>query len=73
MRYQDLVVNPKATVESIYNRFGIPLTPEYQDLLEIETEKAKKFTSHHSYSLEEMGLDDQAIDQEFDKVIKKYI
>ena len=73
VRYQDLVANPKATVEAIYNRFGIPLTPEYQELLERETEKARKFTSHHSYSLEEIGLDDQAIDQEFGKFIKKYI
>lgn len=73
VRYQDLVANPKATIEAIYNRFGIPMTREYQKLLKIETEKAKKFTSHHNYSLEEMGLDDRSISQEFDKVIKEYI
>jgi len=69
VRYQDLVANPKTTVEAIYQRFGISITPEYQDILDIETEKAKKFTSHHQYSLQEMGLDVQIIDQEFEEVI----
>ena len=73
VRYQDLVANPKATVEAIYNRFCIPLTPEYQEILKIETEKAQKFSSHHNYSLEEMGLDDRTINQEFSRVKKEFI
>jgi len=73
VRYQDLVANPKATVEAIYNRFRIPLTPEYQEILKIETEKAQKFSSHHNYSLEEMGLDDRTINQEFSRVKKEFI
>jgi len=73
VRYQDLAVKPKVTVEAIYNRIGFPMTDEYQGILEIGTKKAQKFTSHHIYSLEEMGLDDQRIHQEFDEVIEKII
>jgi hypothetical protein len=71
VRYQDLVANPKGTVKAIYRRFDMSITPEYEKILDIETEKAKKFTSHHRYSLQEMGLDKQSIDQEFDEIIKE--
>jgi len=73
VRYKDLVANPKTTVEAIYKRFGIQMTHEYQKLLEIATRKAKRYTSHHDYSLAEMGLDDQSINQEFDKVIDECV
>ncbi len=65
IRYQDLVANPKATVKAIYQRFGIPMTPDFEKILDIETEKANKFTSHHSYSLEEVGLESSHSHQEY--------
>jgi hypothetical protein len=63
--YRDLVKDPKATIEQIYERFGIEMTEEYRQILVQESEKAKKFKSKHKYSLQEMGLNQQAIESEF--------
>jgi hypothetical protein len=56
VQYKDLVADPQGTVEQIYQQFGIELTPNYQQVLHQESEKAKRYKSSHEYSLEKMGL-----------------
>jgi hypothetical protein len=48
------------------------MTPEYQQILIEETEKAKQFTSNHDYSLKEMGLESQSLSDEFEPAMKEY-
>ncbi|MFW5714689.1 MAG: sulfotransferase family protein [Brevefilum sp.] len=72
VRYRDLVRDPKATIEHIYERFGIEMTDEYRQTLIEECEKAKKFKSKHKYSMQEMGLNQEAIEQEFDETMREY-
>lgn len=72
VRFRDLVKNPKEAVETIYEQFGMEITPEYRKILIEETEKAKQFTSSHKYSLQEMGLDSDTLTQEFDPAIEEY-
>lgn len=72
VRFKDLVKNPKEVIENIYQRFGIEMTPEYQQILIEETEKAKQFTSSHKYSLQEMGLDSNTLTEEFNPIIKDF-
>lgn len=72
LRFQDLVDNPKAAIENIYERFGIEMTPEYRQILIEETEKAKLFTSNHDYSLNEMGFESQSLSDEFEPAMKEY-
>ena len=72
VRYQDLVANPKEAIENIYKRFGIEITPEYQEILIRESEKAKKFKSKHKYSLNKMGMNQQEIQQEFSTVLSDF-
>jgi hypothetical protein len=55
VNFRDLVKNPKEVIENIYQRFGIEITPEYQRILVEETEKARHYTSNHSYPLGKMG------------------
>lgn len=69
VRYQDLVADPKIAIENIYKRFGIEMTPEYQEILIRESEKAKKYKSKHKYSLIKMGLNRQQIQKEFSNVV----
>ena len=71
VRYRDLVQDPKATIEQIYERFGIEMTEEYRQILVEETEKARKFKSKHKYSLQEMGLNQQAIEREFNDAMRE--
>ena len=52
--------------------FGIEITPEYQQILVEETEKARHYTSNHTYSLGQMGLDDTALTEEFNPIIKDF-
>jgi hypothetical protein len=70
VNFRDLVNNPKEVIENIYQRFGIEVTPEYQQILVEETEKARQYTSSHTYSLGEMGLNDTALTEEFNPIIK---
>lgn len=72
VRYQDLIANPKITIENIYKRFGLKILPEYERILSLESEKSKKFTSSHRYSLNEMGLSDQGLTEEFKAPIQTY-
>lgn len=72
VRYRDLVRDPQATIENIYQRFGIEMTEEYQQILAKESEKAKKFKSKHKYSIQEMGLNQTNIENEFDAAMQEY-
>jgi len=71
VHYRDLVWDPKATIEHIYERFGIEMTEEYRQVLIRESEKAKKFKSKHMYSMQDMGLNQEAIEQEFDDALRE--
>ncbi len=72
LRYKDLATDPKAAIEAIYKQFGIKMTPEYQEILTQESEKAKQFKSHHKYSLKKMGLNGRKIKKDFSKAIREY-
>lgn len=72
VRYQDLVADPQKTVENIYNRFGLTITEEFQQVLQLESEKAKHFKSKHHYSLRKMGLDSRKLKKDFKSAIKEF-
>jgi hypothetical protein len=72
VRYQDLVADPKASVEGIYKRFGIEMTSEYEQILAIESESAKQYKSKHKYSLKSMGLDENRLIDEFKDAIHDF-
>jgi len=72
VRYKDLVADPQATVERIYQQFGIEITEDYRDILFKESQIAKRFKSKHQYSLETMGLDEELLITEFDTAIHEF-
>lgn len=72
VRFDDLVSNTKRTVEEIYQRLGLELTAEFLDLLELETELARKHQSQHRYSMEEMGIDPKTLEDRFAGIIDEY-
>jgi hypothetical protein len=72
VRYQDLVADPKKTVENIYQCFGIEMTDEYQKILTVESEIAKRYKSNHNYSLTSMGLDEKQLIDAFDEPIHEF-
>jgi len=68
IRYTDLVHDPRGTIEKIYSQFGMEISPEYEQVLNHEAEKARHFRSRHKYSLKEMGLDRQRLQHEFNNL-----
>jgi len=68
IHYKDLVADPKGTVERIYCQFGFEISPEFEQVLQAETEKEKHYKSRHKYSLKAMGLNRQRILREFANV-----
>ena len=72
VRFDDLVTNTKKTVQEIYQRLGLDLTPEFLDLLELESTLARNHQSRHRYSLEEMGIDPQVLRDRYAGIINEY-
>jgi hypothetical protein len=65
IRYNELVSDPKGTIEKIYQRFNLNLSPTFIRNINSETEKAKSYKSKHKYSLTKMGLSKKRILREF--------
>jgi hypothetical protein len=59
--YRDVVADPAATVEALYRDLGLEMTPAYREALLAEGKRARQHRSTHRYSLEEFGLEADAI------------
>lgn len=59
--YRKLVAQPRDTVTAVYQGIGLTLSPAYDSVLQQQEAKARSHSSSHSYSLEEFGLDADAI------------
>ena len=56
--YRDLVSQPKATVEAVYDALDIEMTPATSAALDAQQGRARTHQSSHSYGLEEFGIDE---------------
>jgi hypothetical protein len=55
--YSDVVADPAATIDHVYQQLSFPIEPEYREVLLAEGKRARKHGSRHAYSLEEFGLE----------------
>lgn len=66
VRYTDVVSDPAATVERLYDALGWPVPPGFLDAVTAYiASKPRGARGLHAYSLEEMGLDAAAIRRDF--------
>ena len=72
VRFDDLIADTKRTVKEIYQRLGLDLTQEFLDLLEEETTLARNYRSQHQYSMEEMGISSQTLEEKYLGIIDEY-
>jgi len=70
--YDNLVSNPGAFVKQIYDRFGFSVSEKYQAYLDRETEKAKRYQSRHSYSLDQYDLSAEQVVEDFKPVFDRF-
>ena len=59
--YRDLTSDPAATVEKLYQDLDLPMSAEYRERLAGEAKRERQHASRHTYSLEEFGLEPEAI------------
>jgi hypothetical protein len=55
------MADPAASLEQVYRDLDIPMTDAYREVLLAEGKRARRHVSGHAYSLEEFGLDPDAI------------
>ena len=70
--YRDLIANPKAVVERIYDEFGYSMTPRLERILTEAQNKGGKHETKHSYSLEEFDLDEAMIRSELAPLFERF-
>lgn len=70
--YDDLVADPRATVERIYHHFGLTLEPAFAARLAAAAAETRGRRSGHRYSLAEYGLDEAWLEAEVGAVLRAY-
>jgi len=59
--YRELTRDPAAAIERLYKDLDLPMTASYRELLARKGKREREHRTHHSYSLEEFGLEGDAI------------
>jgi hypothetical protein len=72
LQYDRLFKDTESVVKAIYDKFGYELTPAFQQMLKEKIEKSKGFRSKHTYALEEMGLTQEQILDEYKYVFDRF-
>ena len=70
--YRDLVTQPKASIEILYQTFGIPMSAEYATVLDEQDGKARSHKTSHSYSAQEFGMDVDKMHRELAEFYEEY-
>lgn len=72
LNFEDLVASARETVQEIYDRFGLELSPAFDEVLEQAAERARDHDSEHEYSLHEMGLTREQIVSRYQEVFERF-
>jgi len=72
VRYEDLVADPKAAVERIYDEFGWEISPSFERRLEEVRERQRDYKSEHDYSLEQFGLTKERVYRELPELFERF-
>lgn len=70
--YRDLMADPATSVERVYGDLGLEMTDAYREVLRRERKHAREHVSGHAYSLEEFGLDADAIQTRLADLFERY-
>lgn len=70
--YLELIRTPRATIERVYRDLGLSLTPQFQEFLAREDEKARAHATEHRYSLTEFGLNEQEIRERLAPLFERF-
>ena len=72
VQYTDLVADPKATVEKVYERLQLSISPAFEEHLAAEGSRQKRYSSSNAYSLEEFGIDQRELEKKLEPLIERF-
>ena len=72
VNFNDMVRDARGVVTEIYERFGLELSPTFDETLRRATERARNHESEHDYSLQEMGLTPEQLLNEYRQVFERF-
>lgn len=72
VRYEDLVADPKATVERVYREFGWEISPAFEARLRQVKESQRDYKSEHTYTLEQFGLTKGRVYDELSELFEQF-
>jgi hypothetical protein len=70
--YRELIAHPRATIEKLYQTFGLPISTAYAETLAAQDAKSRQHKSRHSYSAEEFGIDTDRMRRELEEFYREY-
>lgn len=70
--YRDLTSDPAATIERIYRDLELPMSDAYREALAGEGKREREHRTRHRYSLEQFGLEADAIRQELGPLFERF-
>ena len=70
--YRELVAQPKATIEALYQQLDIPMTDTFAAALQQRDDKAKNHSTSHRYSADEFGMDVKRMQEELADFYEEY-
>ncbi|MBW2420762.1 MAG: sulfotransferase [Deltaproteobacteria bacterium] len=70
--YTDLVADPKATVEKVYDRLNLSISPDFERRLAAERSRQKRYHSSNVYSLEEFGVSPEEVAERLSDLIARF-
>jgi len=72
VKYMDLVADPKRTVEQVYARLGIEISPRFQERLNAERKRQERYKSTHVYSLDQLGISREEWIKELTPIFERF-
>jgi len=70
--YRDLTADPGAAIEAVYRSLALPMSPDTRERLRKEGQRAGRHVSRHAYTLEEFGLEPDAIRRRLGDLFARY-
>lgn len=70
--YAELIDDPKATVERVYDRLGLPVSPAFASRLEAERDRQKHYQSENAYTLAEFGLSEEELAADLADILDRF-
>lgn len=72
LRYEDLIANPKAFVESLYDWLDMEMSPEFRARLEAATSAQRVYERPYDHRLADYGISEEAIAEELAEVFQAF-